>query len=604
MSTADTIAALPLVECGGPPAAVVPPEGRPASATARRWLLCILALGLLLRLWNIDYPAWKQPDEQNMVDRALLLGHLGPNPRWFAYPSLFLYLLFAVDAAFYAGGRLLGTFASPADFAAFYFAHPLWLHLVARGVTLACGMACLLLTYAIGRDGWDQGVGLAAAGLLAVSPLFVTFSRLAKSDILMAALLLLACWALICYLTSERLAGLWVASLAVGLAASAKYPAGLGVAWLVVAPWIRSKGLGAARVGTAALGLAALGFLAGTPYAVLDWSTFRGYFTSMAALMHGTWYGAEDRLGYTYYLLHAFPWALGWPATLLGIAGCGRWLLRGGAPERLLAGFALAFYGWMGYSRVASEHYMLPVLPILALAGADCLRRWTAGLCAAPTRWRPWALAALGVSCLLQPFGRTVRETLVLHAQDTREVAAAWIAGHLAPGTRILSEPYGPFLTLAPGRLDEMIAEQERAQPGRGMRLRHERAQARPGEGFWYEEMPLYAHEFLSLPAVEAYDLDRALAQGYTVAVLSSTVYDRYRRLPARYLVQNAFFDRVTRTGTLLLRVDAATPWCCPRTWNERLAEAMARRWGRPGPTLLVYRLAADAPPSLAVVKR
>lgn len=145
-------------------------------------------------------------------------------------------------------------------------------------------------------------------------------------------------------------------------------------------------------------------------------------------------------------------------------------------------------------------------------------------------------------------------------------------------------------MALAPGRLDELIAEQEQAQPGRGMRLRHERAQAHAGEGFWYNEMPLYAHEFLSRPAVAAYDLDRALAQGYTVVVLSSGVYDRYRRPPGLYPVQNAFFDRVTRTGRFLIRVDHATPWCCPHTWNERVAEAAARRWGRPGPTLLVYR--------------
>jgi hypothetical protein len=42
---------------------------------------------------------------------------------------------------------------------------------------------------------------------------------------------------------------------------------------------------------------------------------------------------------------------------------------------------------------------------------------------------------------------------------------------------------------------------------------------------------------------VTAYDLDPILAQGYTVIVLSSTVYDRYRRLLRRYPVQNAFFD-------------------------------------------------------------
>lgn len=73
--------------------------------------------------------------------------------------------------------------------------------------------------------------------------------------------------------------------------------------------------------------------------------------------------------------------------------------------------------------------------------------------------------------------------------------------------------------------------------------------------------------------------------------MLSSGVYDRYRRLPERYPVQNAFFERVTRNGTLLVRVDPFTPWCCPQSWNERISEAAAKRVGRPGPTLLIYRL-------------
>ena len=120
-------------------------EGSPSSYDlGRRWLLLIILFALVFRLWNIDYPDWKTADEQNMIDRALLLGHQGLNPGWFIYPSLFSYMLFALDGIFYIVGRLLGSFTSPEDFAFFYFAHPLALHLVGRGLTLACGLACLV----------------------------------------------------------------------------------------------------------------------------------------------------------------------------------------------------------------------------------------------------------------------------------------------------------------------------------------------------------------------------------------------------------------------------------------------------------------------------
>src|SRR2546422_7215393 len=48
----------------------------------RRWLFLILLLALLIRIWNFDYPAWMFSDEQNVIDRALLLGHQGVNPKW------------------------------------------------------------------------------------------------------------------------------------------------------------------------------------------------------------------------------------------------------------------------------------------------------------------------------------------------------------------------------------------------------------------------------------------------------------------------------------------------------------------------------------------
>jgi len=563
---------------------------------AKRCLLLLLVLALLVRLWNIDYPARTIGDEENVIDRALLLGQRGPNPGWFVYPSLFLYLLFVMDGMVYLGGRALGAFGSPADFAAFYFAHPLALHLVGRGLALASGMACLIVTFRVGRAWWGAGVGLVAAGLLAASPVHLLASRMAKPDILMALLLLLAIGATCRYLAGGGGAWIGTAGALVGFATSTKYQAGLGVLWLALAPWVRRAGRRAMMEGALGLGAAGVGFVAGTPFAVLDWPTFTMFFSTVASLMHAGWYGLEGRSGYAFYLLRGFPSALGWPGALLGLIGCGRWLLCGQARERLLAGFVAVFYGWMGYSSVASALYLLPTLPLLALAGSDLLLAATAKVRAASPAKSPWLLAGLVAACLLPPVIHSLRDTLLLAARDTRELAGAWITAHLPPGTRVLSEPYGPFLPVAAGRLAEMIAERERRAAGHGMRLRFLRERTRPGEGFWYYEMPLFSNTTTGQLAVGEYHLDRFLNEGYGVVVLSGAVFDRYRRFPERYPVQNGFFDRVRREGTLIARFDPSTPWCCPETLNGRLGEAAARTWGRPGPTLLIYRPAANGP--------
>src|SRR2546428_9967906 len=177
--------------------------------------------------------------EHNVIDRALLLGPQGVNPKWFTYPRLFLYLLFILVGSFYVLDSLSGAFSSREEFAAFYFSHPLALHLVGRGLALVCGLACLALTYQLGHERWGTGVGLAAVALLAVSPIYSFSSRIAKPDVLMALFTLLAAWAIVRYMSTERDRWLWTAGVAVGLAASTKYLAGLSVLWLVAAPWLR-----------------------------------------------------------------------------------------------------------------------------------------------------------------------------------------------------------------------------------------------------------------------------------------------------------------------------------------------------------------------------
>src|SRR3989454_3975730 len=131
---------------------------------------------------------------------------------------------------------------------------------------------------------------------------------------------------------------------------------------------------GAVRQSGVALCVAAAAFLIGTPFAILDGPTFSGFFQKVAGLMHTTWYGSEDRIGYQYYLLDSLPLGLGWPATLAGLVGLGRWLIVGRAPERLLAGFFAVYYSWMGYATHVGDFFILSLFPPLGLARADLLR--------------------------------------------------------------------------------------------------------------------------------------------------------------------------------------------------------------------------------------
>ncbi len=562
-----------------------------AAIRTHRWLCLLLALAGLLWTWNLDYPAWKFLDEQKTIERALLIGHQGLNPKWFEYPSLFLYLLFLMDAGLYALVYLLGGVASPQEFAAWYFAHPVAVAVVGRLMAVASGMACLVFTYRIGAEAWGRQVGLGAAVVLAVSPTFAHASRIAKPDMLMTLFVVLAAWAVLRYLDTGRDRWLRIAAAAAGLGASTKYLAALSAVWLIAAPWVRGGWRRAIRAGGAALCLAGVAFVAGTPYAILDWETFSSYFVKVSGLMRTTWYGAEDQIGYRFYLLDSFPRGLGWAAMLAGLAGVGRWLVGGGPRERLLGGFALVFYGWMGSATHVSDMYVLPLYPLLALAGAHLVMDMARRVPARGMFRSPVIAAGLLLLFVAQPGYLTARGVVLSKARDTREVAGEWIAGHLRPGTRILSEPYAPFVPLAEGRLDELIMMQEHRNPGHGRRLRFDLEQAKQGQGYWLHEMELFNDPIAGQPVLEEYNLDRFLGEGYRVVVLSSEVYGRYRRFPERYPVQNAFFDQVTGRGTLLARIDPHTPWCCPVGIRARLAEAAAARWGRPGPTLLVYRM-------------
>src|SRR5437667_39152 len=132
--------------------------------------LSVIAVGLILRLLLSAHPLLLDTDEVAIVDHALRMFNEGPNPRYFIYPTLFIYLVAFSEAIVFGVCWLWGITPTPASFADWYFTDPRYVYWTARLWSVAAGSATLVLVYYLGRLLWSTQAGLWAAVFFAGSP--------------------------------------------------------------------------------------------------------------------------------------------------------------------------------------------------------------------------------------------------------------------------------------------------------------------------------------------------------------------------------------------------------------------------------------------------
>ena len=139
--------------------------------------LVVVAIGAALRVyglrWGLPHSLhWYSyhPDEFLTVGAAFFSIYLGRslNPRFYNYPSLFLYLCaLAIGVAFGYGA----------------VANLTNVYLAARVVTVIMGTAAVAATYWAGKTLANAQVGLVAASILCVAPIHVQHSHFATVDV-------------------------------------------------------------------------------------------------------------------------------------------------------------------------------------------------------------------------------------------------------------------------------------------------------------------------------------------------------------------------------------------------------------------------------------
>jgi hypothetical protein len=331
------------------------------------------------------------PDERNIVPRAWAITHgAGLDPGWFDYPSLVMYLL-----------------------APFQWWQDEPSYLTARLVLVAIGVGTVAAAWWLGKASYGQMAGFVAAAATAVETTHVAYSRMAVTDVPLTLGVTVA----LALMVTGRIE---LAGLAVGLAASAKYPGILLAAPLVAAAWGRWRRLAIAG------GLALLAFAATSPYVLVHLGQAAGDAWDVQQSARHGWLGFEHD--------HAAPIAFAarlWdgfgPVILISLAGLVLALLARKRADLVLAVFVLVYFADLLTLGAHFDRYVLPLVPALgALAG------------------RLRALAPVTILMLVVPLTWTVRDAKELTRTDTRIEAHRWVEQNIPAGTTIASDPSTP----------------------------------------------------------------------------------------------------------------------------------------------------------------
>jgi 4-amino-4-deoxy-L-arabinose transferase-like glycosyltransferase len=583
--------------------------------SAKVWLglAGVLAGALALRVWGIRQGlpfAYNADEADHFVPRAVAMFEHGLNPRYFANPPAFTYLLHYLFALWFGGG---------AGVKHAFEAHPSEVYTLARVSAAALGTLAVGLLYATGARLCGRGVGLLAAALQAVAFLPVFYAHLALNDVPTLAPLTLSLLGSAGVLRKGRLRDYLLAGVGLGLACASKYTAGIALAplaaaaaarYLEEAPRARAapatggvqggggvQGTGQVKgaeetpapvvhsvlrrravAGLALAAVAALGaFLVANPYALLDWSAFHHelvHQSSLSAEAQGK-LGAPRDGGLVYYLW-ALTWGLGWAPALAALGGALTVWRRERRVGWLLVPAPLLYLAFMGLQGRYFGRWLMPILPPLCLLAALFSLQVSNALA---RRLRRPALAvpftALLVAGLLaQGAVHSVHAGITLSRADTRNLTRAWMLAHVPAGAKIVVEPVAPGVWAAPWR--KYVSLQSRISSAGTL-----------AKGV-IEEVGIEDYERTLAPALIGY----YEAHGYCWVVSGSTESGRAfadsRAVPHAI----AYYRALAAQGEVVFSASPYARGARPPAFNfDWSFDYYPLAYRRPGPQMTVYRL-------------
>jgi len=402
----------------------------------------VLAGALFFRLWNIGYDLPFVYNTDELVFTAAPSAHFFAgdfNPHDFRHPgSLFMYLVhLPLRLDYFGSGRPAADYAALAVFA------PGGSVFLGRLVSVLAGTFSVWILLGLARRVLSSPAAVLAAGLLALAPMHIRFSRVARTDALALALVLGAVYCAFRFIEAGLGWGCLAAFLA-GLGGASKYVALLAVFPAAAALFLRGYRPGWKRLlPLTALLLVPAGLFAGAPYVFLDWRSAWADIVAQESVSLAGYPPLSLFPKAFWYLGEALPFAFGGALVpLAGLAGILLLSRRAWRRWAVVFAFPLAYFALVCWGTVRVPRYVFYLLPFAALLSARALE-WAAGIGAKTGRLVFAAGAAL---LLFQPGQASLQALLDMEKEDVRSVVRAWIERNIPPGQGIVYEASLPPL--------------------------------------------------------------------------------------------------------------------------------------------------------------
>ncbi len=520
--------------------------------------LGLVALALGLRLYGLGWGLPAVYEEAYPFKKSWQMWGWGPthkfdpNPHFFNYPTLFFYVQFLGQALLLAILRLAGEVHSILDYRVLYALDKTPFYLLGRGISALFGAATVLITFGLGRRVAGTAAGVAAAVLVAINQPHIAKSQFIEVDVPMTALATLCALFAVRILEKPARRVYLLAGLFGGLATSTKYNGALLCLPILLAHifavWRRPEATGRSKPSPAptrpqtwrwfveAAVVFAAAFAITSPYILLDRANFWTGFNYERLHMQIGHFGLDDTPAFLFYMRVFSGNLLGWPFALLALAGF-VWLvaIKRRPWAAVLAIFPIVYIGLISSWSMKAERYMLPVLPVAAVFAAafvaEQVERLRARRAALPATMLGLATIAMAIPSLA-----AYQRDLIRLRGDTRTLAKDWIEKNVPAASFILEEPYGPEPL---GVIDlQMLDEDVRT------RIRKERPETRV---YAIQTMPMYQVR----PENSAIFYQLGLYDEVVDCIVtSSSVVSRYRKNPALFQAQNAFYDSLALRWT------------------------------------------------------
>lgn len=423
--------------------------------------IIVILVSFALRSAGITFgfPLFTHPDEPAIVNRARnIISHRDLNPRFFNYPSLYIYLQTILYCLIYFSGKLFHLYKnfSDIDLMTLYF----W----GRLLTVILSTLTLCTIYFVGNLIFNQTTGFLSVLFASFSMLHVAHSYLITVDTPMTLWVALAFLMSTLIYTQNSKTWHYVANgIFIGLAIGTKYTA----VWIIV-PMLTAHVLNCLSTGKKfidrqiLLGLATIPavFFITTPYSILTTRQFLRaiYFESVHYRTGHPGYESQTT-AYRFYSLVLFK-EYGAIPLLLSIIGI---LLLGSDDKRkllLIGSFPLVYFTFVGSYRVHFDRNAVVLILFLALLSGYAVSGLFRLL------WANQNLAFKGATTLLLILLVSIGlykqiETTMIHINtirltDTRLLAKHWIENHISTCASIGKEHYTPPLAAIFNRVDDL----------------------------------------------------------------------------------------------------------------------------------------------------